>query len=99
MVAKARARTTDGSIAFTGIHSPQVEANSTTGNVKFSGGILRSGSYTSKSFSGHVDATLPANADFIFAAYSFRVAVDIEGFALRFGKQTAEITEVIVGER
>jgi hypothetical protein len=88
-----RARITDGSIQFTGSRSSRVEAHSTKGNVSFSGEVLPSGSYTLKSFSGRVDATLPAAADFKLSATSYRGGMDLGGFQLKFEKQTDQLVE------
>jgi hypothetical protein len=88
-----RARITDGSIQFTGLRSARVEAHSTKGNVSFSGEVLPSGSYTLKSFSGRVDATLPAGADFRLLATSYRGGMDLGGFQMKFEKQTDQLVE------
>lgn len=92
-----RARITDGNIQITGLHSARVEAHSTKGNVSFSGEVLPSGSYTLKSFSGRVDATLPANADFRLSAASFRGGMDFGGFQMKFDKQTHQLVEASHG--
>lgn len=92
-----RARITDGDIQITGLRSARVEAHSTKGNVSFSGEILPSGSYTLKSFSGRVDATLPTNADFRLSAASFRGGMDLGGFQLKFVKQTDQLVEASHG--
>lgn len=92
-----RARITDGDIQITGLRSARVEAHSTKGNVSFSGEVLPSGSYTLKSFSGRVDATLPANADFRLSAASFRGGVDLGGFQMKFAKQTDQLVEASHG--
>jgi hypothetical protein len=93
-----RAHITDGNIQFTGLRSPRVEAHSIKGNVSFSGEILPSGSYTLKSFSGRVDATLPANADFKLSAASYRGGMDLGGFQMKFEKQTDQLVEASHGE-
>ncbi len=92
-----RARITDGSIQFTGLRSPRVEAHSTKGNVSFSGEVLPSGSYTLKSFSGRVDATLPTNADFKLSAASYRGGMNLGGFQMKFEKQTDQLVEASHG--
>jgi DUF4097 and DUF4098 domain-containing protein YvlB len=92
-----RARITDGNIQFTGLRSPRVEAHSTKGNVSFSGEVLPTGSYTLKSFSGRVDATLPSNADFRLSAASFRGGMDLGGFQMKFEKQTDQLVEASYG--
>jgi DUF4097 and DUF4098 domain-containing protein YvlB len=101
-VAKAsgpvRARTMDGSIVFTKLHSPHVEAHSTSGNVNFAGEVLPGGSYKLKSFAGRVDVTLPANADFKLIASSFRTGMDLGNFPLKFDKQSAQMVEGACGE-
>src|SRR5262249_51549822 len=63
-----RARVTDGDIQIAGLRSARVEARCTQGNVSFSGEVLPSGSYILKSFSGRIDAFLPADADFKLSA-------------------------------
>ncbi len=92
-----RARVTDGNIQFSGLRSPIVEAHSTKGNVSFSGEVLPSGSYTLKSFSGRVDATLPANSDFKLSAASFRGGMDLGAFQMKFDKQTDQLVEASYG--
>ncbi|MGH9836734.1 MAG: DUF4097 family beta strand repeat-containing protein [Blastocatellia bacterium] len=92
-----RARITDGSIQFTGLRSSRVEAHSTKGNVSFSGEVLPSGSYTLKSFSGRVDATLPTNADFKLSAASYRGGMNLGGFQMKFEKQTDQLVEASHG--
>jgi hypothetical protein len=92
-----RARITDGSIQFTGLRSSRVEAHSTKGNVSFSGEVLPSGSYTLRSFSGRVDATLPADADFKLLAASYRGGMDLGGFQMKFEKQTDQLVEAWYG--
>jgi Toastrack DUF4097 len=88
-----RARIAQGSIELSGIRSPQVEANSMSGNVSFVGEVLPSGSYLFKSFSGRVDATLPATADFKISAASGRGGMDLAEFPIVFGKQTDQAVE------
>jgi hypothetical protein len=88
-----RARVTNGNIQITGLRSVRVEAHSTQGNVSFSGDVLPSGSYTLKSFSGRIDASLPANADFKLSAASFRGGMDLGGFEMKFDKQTHQLVE------
>lgn len=89
-----RARTTtEGDIVFNGLRSPIVEAHSASGNVSFNGEILPSGNYTLKSFSGQVEATLPANADFKLFAASYRNRMDFDGFAMKFDKKTGQLVE------
>lgn len=92
-----RARITDGDIRITGLRSARVEAHSTKGNVSFSGEVLPTGSYTLKAFSGRVDATLPANADFKLSAASFRGGMDFGGFQMKFDKQTHQLVEASHG--
>jgi hypothetical protein len=92
------ARTIEGDIQLTGVRSPRVEANSASGNVRFSGEILPSGSYTLKSISGRVEATLPSSADFKLRATSFRGGMDLGGFSLNFNKQTEQVVEGVAGE-
>ncbi len=91
------ARINDGNIQFTALRSPRVEAHSRKGNVSFSGEVLPSGSYTLKSFSGRVDATLPANADFRLSAVSFRGGMDLGAFQMKFEKQTDQLVEASYG--
>jgi len=92
-----RASTTEGNILLAGLHSPRVEAHSTSGNVNFTGEILPSGNYTLKSFSGRVEATLPASADFKLRALSSRGGMDLGGFRMNFNKQTDKVVEGISG--
>lgn len=93
-----RARTMNGSIVFTELHSPRVEAHSTSGNINFAGELLPSGSYTLKSFAGRVDVTLPANADFKLSASSFRTEMDLGNFPLKLSQQNARMVEGACGE-
>jgi hypothetical protein len=97
LIGPVRARATDGNILFTGLRSPHVEAHSTSGDVTFTGEILPSGSYTLKSFSGRVDVTLPAQADFTLSASSFRAGMDLGGYPLKFQKQSANLIEATAG--
>lgn len=92
-----RARITDGNIQVVGLRSPRVEAHCTQGNVNFIGEVLPSGSYTLKSFSGRVDATLPANADFKLTAASFRGGMDLGAFQMKYDKQTHQLVEASHG--
>jgi hypothetical protein len=87
------ARIADGNIELTGIRSPRVEAHSTSGNVSFAGEVLPSGSYTLKSFSGRVDATLPTSSDFKLYASSGRGGMELGEFPIKFGKQTDQSVE------
>lgn len=91
------ASTTEGNILLAGLHSPRVEAHSTSGNVNFTGEILPSGNYTLKSFSGRVEATLPTSADFKLRALSSRGGMDLGGFRMSFNKQTDKVVEGISG--
>jgi DUF4097 and DUF4098 domain-containing protein YvlB len=92
-----RARTTEGDIHLTGIRSTRVEAHSASGNVSFSGEILPSGSYTLKSFSGRVEATLPAGSDFKLSATSYRGGMDLGGLRMSFQKQSDKLIEGVSG--
>ena len=92
-----RARTTEGDIQLIGIRSVRVEARSTSGDVSFSGDVLPSGSYTLKSFSGRVEATLPATADFKLQASSFRGGLELGGFQMSFNKQTDKSVDAVSG--
>jgi hypothetical protein len=92
-----QARTTEGDIQIHQVRSPRVEAHSTSGNVSFSGEILPSGSYTLKSFSGRVEAILPASADFKLYASSFRGGMDLGGFQMNFLKQSDKLVEGVLG--
>jgi hypothetical protein len=91
------ARNTDGQIQFMGLRSPRVEAHSTRGSVKFNGEILPSGNYTLKSYSGRVDVTLPAAADFKLQASSYRGGMDLGGFRMKFEKQSDQLVEAASG--
>lgn len=90
-------RTTEGNIQITGARSPLVEASSTGGDVHFDGEILPSGSYTLKSFSGHVEAFLPAGASFRLNATSFRGGMDLKDFPMSFEKQSDRMVHAFVG--
>jgi DUF4097 and DUF4098 domain-containing protein YvlB len=93
-----RARiTTDGNIQFTSLHSPKVEAHSSSGNVYFSGDALPNGEYTLKSFSGRVEVTFPSNADFRISASSSSGVMDLGGFPLKFDRQTNQLVEAACG--
>jgi DUF4097 and DUF4098 domain-containing protein YvlB len=92
-----RARVTDGDIQIDGLRSPKVEARCTQGNVSFSGDVLPSGSYTLKSFSGRVDAILPADADFKLSASSFRGGMDLGEFQMKFDKRSYQLVEASHG--
>jgi hypothetical protein len=90
-------RTTKGSIQITGARSPRVEASSTSGDVRFDGEILPSGSYTLKSFSGRVAAFLPAGASFRLNATSFRGGMDLQDFPMNFERQSDKFVRALVG--
>lgn len=92
-----RARVTDGDIQIAGLRSAMVEAHCNQGNVSFSGEVLPSGSYTLKSFSGRVDATLPADADFKLSASSFRGGMDLDAFQMKFDKRSHQLVEASRG--
>lgn len=93
------ASTTEGNIQLTGIRSPRVEARSMSGNVSYDGDISPSGNYFLKSFSGRVDATLPAEAKFILEATSVRGGIEINpgDFQLTLQKQTSQFVNGFVG--
>ena len=97
LAGQVRARITDGNIQIAGLRSPRVEAHCNQGDVTFSGEILPSGSYTLKSYSGRVDATLPANADFKLLASSFRGGMDLGAFQMKYDKQTHQLVEASHG--
>jgi DUF4097 and DUF4098 domain-containing protein YvlB len=97
MAGAVRARVTDGDIRITGLRSAKVEAHCTQGNVSFSGEVLPSGSYTLKSFSGRVDATLPADAEFKLSASSFRGGMDLDAFQMKFDKRSHQLVEASRG--
>lgn len=92
-----QARTTEGNIQITGTRSPLVEASSTGGDVHFDGEILASGSYTLKSFSGRVQAFLPASASFKLNATSFRGGMDLKDFSMNYEKQSDRMVHAFVG--
>jgi hypothetical protein len=87
----------EGSIQFTGIRSPRVDAHSVKGNVNFAGDLLPAGNYTLRSFSGRVDATLPINADFKLLASSYRGGMDLGGLPLKFDRQSDQLVEGVMG--
>lgn len=97
MAGTVRARVTDGDIRISGLRSANVIAHSTQGNVSFSGEVLPSGSYTLKSFSGRVDAILPADADFKLSASSFRGGMDLDAFQMKFDVQSHQKVEASHG--
>jgi len=92
-----RARVTDGDIQIAGLRSARVDASCTQGNVSFSGEVLPSGRYTLKSFSGRVDAILPANSYFKLSASSFRGGIDLGAFEMRFDKNSHQLVEASHG--
>lgn len=90
---------TDGDIQLTGIRSSQVEARTVSGNVSYSGEVQPSGSYSLKSFSGRVDAALPAGAKFKLDATSGRGGIEFDpgDFQLTMHKQTSHLVQGLVG--
>jgi DUF4097 and DUF4098 domain-containing protein YvlB len=92
-----RARVTEGDIQIAGLRSARVDASCSQGNVSFSGEVLPSGRYTLKSFSGRVDAILPANADFKLSASSFRGGMDLGEFQMKFDKYSSQLVEASHG--
>jgi DUF4097 and DUF4098 domain-containing protein YvlB len=92
-----RARITEGDIQIAGLRSVRVDASCTQGNVSFSGEVLPSGRYTLKSFSGRVDAILPADADFKLSASSFRGGIDLGAFEMKFDKNSHQLVEASRG--
>jgi hypothetical protein len=92
-----RARVTDGDIQIAGLRSARVEARCTQGNVSFSGEVLPSGSYILKSFSGRIDAILPADADFKLWASSFRGGINLGAFQMKFDKRSHQLVEASHG--
>lgn len=91
--------TTEGNIQLTGIRSSLVEARSMSGNVSYTGEILASGSYFLKSFSGRVEAFLPAGSKFKLDATSARGGIEIDpvDFQLTVQKQTSQFVHGLVG--
>ncbi len=87
----------DGSIELTDLQSPSVEANSANGNVVFKGAVLPTGRYALKTFSGSVEATLPAGSDFKLVAKSVQGGMDLGKFPLNFGKRTDQLVEGTCG--
>lgn len=83
----------DNDIQLTGIHSSKVEARSMTGSVYYSGDVAASGNYSLRSFSGRVDADLPAGAKFNLEATSGRGGIDIHpgDFDMNVQKQTSQL--------
>jgi DUF4097 and DUF4098 domain-containing protein YvlB len=92
-----RARVTDGDIQIEGLRSARVDASCTQGNVSFSGEVLPSGRYTLKSFSGRVDAILPADADFKLSASTFSGGIDLGAFQMKFDKRSHQLVEASHG--
>jgi len=98
IVGEIKARITkDGDLTFTGIRSKKVNAHGYDGNINFSGELLDGGVYTLKSFSGRVDATFPADADFKLSASSFSGVLDLGGFPMKFDRQTNQLVEATSG--
>ncbi len=89
---------TDGDIQLTGIRSSQVEARSVSGNVSYGGEVLPSGYYYLKSFSGRVDAALPAGAKFKLNASSGTGGIELNpgDFQLTMYKQTSHLVQGLV---
>ncbi len=92
-----RARVTNGDIQIAGMRSAKVDASCTQGNVSFSGEVLPSGRYTLKSFSGRVDAILPADADFKLSASTFSGGMDLGAFQMKFDKRSHQLVEASHG--
>jgi DUF4097 and DUF4098 domain-containing protein YvlB len=92
-----RARVTDGDIQIAGLRSAKVDASCTQGNVSFSGEVLPTGRYTLKSFSGRVDAILPADADFKLSASTFSGGIDLGPFPMKFDKRSHQLVEASHG--
>lgn len=92
-----RARVTEGDIQIAGMRSAKVDASCTQGNVSFSGEVLPSGRYTLKSFSGRVDAILPADADFKLSASTFSGGMDLGAFQMKFDKRSHQLVEALHG--
>jgi hypothetical protein len=92
-----RVRVTDGDIEIAGLRSARVDASCTQGNVSFSGEVLPSGRYTLKSFSGRVDAILPADADFKLSASTFSGGIDLDAFQMKFDKRSHQLVEASHG--
>jgi DUF4097 and DUF4098 domain-containing protein YvlB len=86
-------RTTEGDIMLSGIRSTRVDAGSSDGHISFSGDVLPGGSYSLRSFSGRISATLPASADFRLAASSNQGGIDVSGFGMSFTRQTDKQVE------
>jgi DUF4097 and DUF4098 domain-containing protein YvlB len=93
-----RVRNTEGDILLSGIRSTRVDVGSSDGNVSFSGDVLPGGSYSLKSFSGHVSAILPASADFRLIASSNQGGIDVSSFGMSLNKQTDKQVEGTRGE-
>jgi DUF4097 and DUF4098 domain-containing protein YvlB len=87
------ANVTDGDIEIAGSRSQNVEAHCTQGNVIFSVDVLPSGSYILKSFSGRLEVTLPADADFKLSASSFRGVINPDAFQMKFDKRSPHLVE------
>jgi hypothetical protein len=58
---------------------------------------MPNGEYILKSFSGRVEVTFPANADFRLSASSFSGVMDLGGFPLKFDRQTNQLVEAACG--
>ncbi len=90
-------RNTEGDILLSGIRSTRVDVGSSDGNITFSGDVLTGGSYSLRSFSGQISATLPASADFKLIASSNQGGIEVSGFGMSLNKQTDKQVEGIRG--
>lgn len=94
-----RVSTTEGDIRLTGIRSMSVEARSMSGNVSYSGEIAATGRYALRSFSGRVDAFLPAGSKFRLDATSAKGGIEIDPgeFQLNVERQTSQFVKGLTG--
>jgi len=84
------AGTVSGDITLDGVSHTEVKANTVSGTLSFSGGLVTAGHYSFETISGDVDLLLPANSSFRLSAnYS-----DKENFNSAFPLQTSSTEDV-----
>ena len=97
-VGQIRARVaSDGDIFFSDLRSTAVEGHCPYGNVYFSGPLLAQGDYRLKSFTGRLDVSFPASADFKLSAATHHGGLDLHDFPLRYDLEMRDIVEAVSG--
>jgi hypothetical protein len=97
-VGQIRARVaSDGDIFFSDLRSTAVEGHCHYGNVYFSGPLLAQGDYRLKSFTGRLDVSFPASADFKLSAATHHGGLDLHDFPLRYDLEMRDIVEAVSG--